>query len=372
MPADYSFFIKIRLLLSVEGVGPIRVRNLLSKFHKPENIFGASVKNISSVDGISSELATRILRKADDSVNFEKSLENEIHQLEKMGANILTYWSDDYPRQLKNIFDPPLIIYVLGNFSSDDVNSIGVVGTRNPTAYGRLMCERFTEGLTSAGLTIVSGLARGIDSIAHKTAIKHKGRTIGVLGSGLDKMYPPENKKLAEEISCNGAVISEYPLGTGPDAGNFPRRNRIISGLSKGVLVVETATTGGAILTAKLANDHGREVFSVPGNVGVRQSEGTNALIQKGEAKLVTSVEDILTELGMMVMENESRQNTPPAGLSLFEEKIYEALTEGPLHIDRIAAVTGMNVSDCLVYLLMLEFKGCIRQLPGKNFEILH
>ena len=223
--------------------------------------------------------------------------------------------------------------------------------------------------LADQKITIVSGMARGIDSIAHRTALKNKSRTIAVLGSGLNVIYPPENKKLYDEISESGMVLTEYNLDTKPDAVNFPKRNRIISGLSLGCVVIETGITGGAMQTAALALDQGREVFAIPGNLGIRQSEGTNLLIQKGEAELIRSAEDILIELELklkpVIGKNIPR---PDIELNLFEEQILSHLNNEPIQIDLLASKANLSTSDCLVHLLSLEFKGVVRQLPGKTF----
>jgi DNA processing protein len=215
-------------------------------------------------------------------------------------------------------------------------------------------------------------MARGIDSISHNSAIKSGGRTIAVIGSGLDVIYPPENKKLFEKIVEAGAVISEFPLGTKPDAQNFPKRNRIISGLSLGVIIIETGITGGAMQTAAFALDQNREVFALPGNVGVKQADGTNLLIQRSEAELIRSAEDVILELELK-LKPVLGKNIPKQqiDLSLFEEKILNVLNSEPLQIDKIASLTNSSTSDCLVNLLSLEFKGLVKQLPGKMFAIL-
>jgi len=235
-----------------------------------------------------------------------------------------------------------------------------------------VQAEKISMDLAKQGITIISGMARGIDSIAHNSAIKSGGRTIAVVGTGLDVVYPPENKKLFEKIAENGAVVSEFTLGTKPDAQNFPKRNRIISGLSLGVVIIETGIAGGAMQTAAFALDQNREVFALPGNVGVKQSDGTNLLIQKSEAKLTKSGEDIILELELK-LKPVLGKNIPKQqiDLSLFEEKIINVLNSEPLQIDRIASLTKMTTSDCLVNLLSLEFKGLIKQLPGKMFALL-
>lgn len=292
--------------------------------------------------------------------------------MKKINGQILTVWDEEYPKLLKRIFDPPLVLEAIGNIEERDGFAISVVGTRNPTNYGRLVAEKISAELAEQGITIISGMARGIDSIAHSAAIKSGGKTIAVIGSGLDVVYPSENKKLFEVICETGVVISEFPLGTKPDATNFPKRNRIISGLSLGCIIIETGIKGGAMQTARFALDQNREVFALPGNVGVKQSEGTNYLIQRGEAELIRSAEDVLLELELKLKpilgKNIPKQQQD---LSLFEEKIFNALNNEPLHIDKIAVSTNLTTSDCLVHLLSLEFKGLVKQLPGKKFAIL-
>lgn len=360
------------LLLSVERIGPAKIRSLLSKFRNLHNIFNASINELQEVEGISRELSSRIRKISSRRSEIKSFVEKELTKLDKIGGRIITVWDEDYPPLLKKIYDPPLILYVKGIFDEKDKYSIAVVGTRVPTNYGKLQTERIVSDLASQGITIVSGLARGIDSIAHTSALKNKTRTIAVIGSGLDVIYPSENKKLFEQISENGVVISEFPLGTKPDAVNFPKRNRIISGLSLGTLVVETGINGGAMQTARLALDQNREVFAIPGNLGVRQSEGTNLLIQRGEAELITSADDILTELELKLKPVVGKNiPKPEKELNMFEEKIYNSLSNEPLHIDKISELTNLSTSDCLVHLLSLEFKGLVKQLPGKVFGLI-
>ena len=364
--------VDLQLLLSVEGIGPGKIRTLLSKFKSVERILSSDFDKLISVNGISINLAKRIQR-----INYhrEKScslIYSELEKLDKLNSQIITVWDKEYPFLLKKIYDPPLLFYCKGSFEDIDNYSISIVGTRMPTNYGKTQAERIAGELAEQRITIVSGLARGIDSIAHSAALRKNGRTIAVVGSGLDVIYPPENKKLFDEIAERGAIISEYKLGTKPDAPNFPKRNRIISGLSLGSAIVETGIGGGAMQTAAFALDQNREVFAVPGNLGVKQSEGTNLLIQKGEAKLVRSAEDILVELELKLKpilgKNVPRDNIE---LNLFEEKIIASLTNEPLQIDKIASITNLSTSDCLVHLLSLEFKGVVKQLPGKMFALL-
>ena len=362
----------LNLLLSVEGIGPGKARNLLAKFHSVENIIQAGYNSLLEVEGISDNLSSRIIKSKGLYDEAKLQTEKELEKLKKINGSIITIWDNDYPPLLKKIYDPPLLLYTIGNFTEEDGYSIAVVGTRQPTSYGKLQAEKFVADVVNQRITIISGLARGIDSVAHNSALKNNGRTIAVIGSGLDVIYPPENKKLFEQITNSGMIISEYKLGAKPDAQNFPKRNRIISGLSLGVIIVETGIGGGAMQTASFALDQNREVFAVPGNLGSRQSDGTNLLIQKGEAKLVRSAEDVLIELELklkpVIGKNIPR---PQVELNLFEEKIIGALSGEPIQIDRIAALTNLSTSDCLVHLLSLEFKGLIKQLPGKMFALL-
>ncbi len=359
----------LKLLLSIEGIGPQKIFSLLSSFKNFEKIFNANYKELSEVEGISSILSTRILKASHQAGIIEENLVNELERLEKLNTRLISYWDAGYPDLLKKIYYPPLILYVKGEFDQQDSTSIAIVGTRNPSTYGKVIAEKFAQELAEKRISIVSGLARGIDSIAHSNAMKAKGRTIAVIGTGIDVIYPPENKKITEEIFEKGVIISEFELGTKPDAQNFPRRNRIISGISLGTLVIETKISGGAMQTAAYALDQNREVFAVPGNINVKQSEGPNALIQKGEAKLVSCIEDILYELNLK-LRPEIGKNIPQPSfeLNLFEEKILSILNTEALQIDEITNLSLMSTSDCLVNLLTLEFKGLVKQLPGKNF----
>lgn len=360
------------LLLSVDGIGPGKIRNLLARFKKVNKIISASYSDLIKADGISKELASRIQRANSHRNEIEINLEKDLLRLEKINGRIITVWDQEFPALLKKIYDPPLILYVKGNFVENDDYSIAIVGTRQPTSYGKIQTEKITEELTTQGITIISGMARGVDSIAHKTALKSNGRTIAVIGSGLDVIYPPENKKLFDEISEKGVIISEFSMGSKPDAPNFPKRNRIISGLSLGSVIIETGITGGAMQTARLALDQNREVFAIPGNLGVRQAEGNNLLIQRGEAKLIRSAEDILIELELKLKPVIGKNiPKPQIDLTVFEEKILSTLNNDPIQIDKIAEKANMSTSDCLVNLLSLEFKGLVKQLPGKMFCLM-
>lgn len=360
---------KLRLLLDIEGIGPAKLFNLLSKFQSLDSLLNSSYNSLLNVDGISQNLANRILKQVTKYSTFKIKISEELEKLNSIGGNWLTYWSENYPKNLKNIFDPPILLYYKGTLNNDDTNSVAIVGTRMASQYGKTFASRFAEELAGKEITVVSGMARGIDSAAHRGALKSGGRTLAIIGSGLDVIYPPENKHLFNQISENGAVITEYKLGTKPDAQNFPKRNRIISGISLGTLVVETKIKGGALQTASFALDQNREVFAIPGNLGKPQSEGCNLLIQKGEAKLVKNVEDILVELDLKIKPEVGHNIPKPVeDLNMFEQKIYDFLSDDPKHIDEIANETKINSADCLVHLLSLEFRNLIRQLPGKMF----
>lgn len=368
---SFEQLVKLKVLLSVEGIGPVKVKTLLSHFKKVDALLAADLNSLMHVEGISSVLAKKIIHEKKNISSIRDAFSKEYEKLDKIGGTLISLWDEEYPYLLKKIYDPPIFLYCLGNFHSDDRNSVAIVGTRNPTSYGKEVCAKISDELASQKITIVSGLARGIDTIAHSSAVKFNSRTIAVLGSGVDNIYPPENKKLASAICENGVVISEFELGTKPDAVNFPRRNRIISGLSLGSIIIETKLTGGAMQTAALALDQNREVFAIPGNIDVRQAEGTNFLIQNSQAKLITKADDIIYDLQLKIAPGKKEKKKKEVkGLSLFEEKIYSVLTDEPMNIDNIAAQSGLSIVDCNVNLLSLEFKGQVKQLPGKKFMI--
>ncbi len=358
-------------ILSVDGIGPAKFKNLITKFKTAESILSANFDLLAGTESIGLIIAKKIQNLKNKRSTIREFVIKELEKSDKYGAEIITILDQEYPFLLKKIFDPPVILYIKGNFTDEDNYSIAVVGTRQPTSYGRIHAEKISGDLALRNITIVSGMARGIDTIAHSAALKNGGRTIAVIGSGLDVIYPPENKKLFQEISERGAVISEFYFGTKPDAINFPRRNRIISGISLGTVVIETGIKGGAMQTAEYSLEQNREVFAVPGNLGVKQSEGTNLKILRSEAKLIRSAEDILDELQLQLKPiSNKRIPKPGVELNFFEERIMETLKEEPIQIDQIAAKSKLSTSDCLVHLLTLEFKGLIKQQPGKVFGL--
>jgi len=362
-----EFIAKIKALLSVEGIGSTKLLSLFTKFDSLDSIIYAKESQLCKVDYINTTLAHRITGCRAEINKYIEETYQELERLKKFNANILTFWDDNFPSILKRIYSPPLFLFYSGSLDLLNTNCLAIVGTRMPSAYGRVVAEKFAKELVLKDITIVSGLARGIDSLAHSTVLSNSGKTIAFIGSGINIIYPPENKKLFDNICEKGLVLSEYPLDTRPDPQNFPKRNRIISGLSLGTIVIETRINGGAMQTAEFALDQNREVFAVPGNITSPQSEGTNYLIQKSQAKPVTKADDILEELNILT-KSSIKIKSPEYHLTLFEQKIFENLSDIPIHIDLLAINSGLSTADCLVNLLSLEFKGYVKQLPGKMF----
>jgi len=294
----YSVF-DLLVLSQVPGIGANRLRGLVSHFGSTSSLMKAGLREIASVEGIGMRLASSVTRflKGPGIEEAKKYADLQLSKLNRVEGRILSFWDSRYPEGLKRIYDPPAIIFMKGEILKSDRIAVAVVGTRSPSRYGAEWAEKFSCELASLGITVVSGLARGIDTIAHKASLKSWGRTIAVIGSGLDVFYPPENRSLCELIRGSGAVISECEMGSKPDATNFPRRNRIISGLSLGTLVVESDLSGGAMITAGTSLDQNREVFALPGSLNSRHSRGCHALIKSGRAKLVETVQDITDEL---------------------------------------------------------------------------
>jgi DNA processing protein len=360
-------------LKSIAGIGNITFPALMDKFGSLPAIFTAPVSHLKEIRGISKEKATAIA-----GFNNWDKVKEELELLDKNEINIITYQDELYPAKLKHIYDRPPFLYVRGNLKKDDIN-IAVVGSRLASTYGKYTTERISRELALKGLTIVSGMARGIDSTAHRGALTAHGRTIAVLGSGLDVIYPPENKKLFAEIIENGAIISEFPLGTPPHSANFPTRNRIISGMSYGVVIVEAGEKSGSLITARLALEQGREVFAVPGSIDAAGSRGTNKLIKQG-AKLIENTDDILEEIlpqieRTIVLKPHSIANSETIAaksseiLSTADQKIIGFISGGRVHIDDLISSTALSSADILSALTTLELKGIVQQHPGKIFS---
>ncbi|MDD5711180.1 MAG: DNA-processing protein DprA [Smithellaceae bacterium] len=365
-------------LRRVEGVGNLGFKTLVDTLGSPEEVFAAPVNDLASIPGMSLKVAKKI--KSFDDWTFIKE---EAKLLADKGASVITYKDDSYPRSLLNIFDFPVLIYFKGTIKEDDID-IAVVGSRTATTYGKFCTDRLCRELAANGVTIVSGMARGIDSAAHRGAIAAKGRTIAVLGSGIDVIYPQENTGLFKQIIDSGAVITEFPPGTPPTASNFPSRNRIISGLSWGVVVVEATDKSGSLITAKIALEQGRDVFAVPGSVDSPTSRGPHRLIKEG-AKLVENANDIMVEIlpqlervrtdkqptldpAMMKTLPSNKGEKSKTELNETERSLISHISAFPVHIDEIIGSTGLKPAEVLNILLNMEIKGVVTQLPGKRF----
>ena len=368
MNEDLKYWIALSM---VDGVGGVAAKKIMDEFDSPEDVFRANKKELGRIKTAVDRGADNIIEAISGFTGWGL-VEEEIKSIEKFGFRILTLDDPTYPESLQNIYNPPPILYVKGDILPQDDVSVAIVGTRIPDRYGRTITEKISGELAARGITIVSGMARGIDSIAQAEALKRGGRTIAVLGSGLDVVYPPENDKLYEEISQRGAVISEFPLGTGPLGQNFPQRNRVISGLSLGVIVVQASSKSGSLITASFALDQNKEVFAVPGEAGKKLSQGPNWLIKKG-AKLVERPEDVLSELGIAVGDIDHEPYNRQAvmdSLSKNERTVYSVFKTEAIHVDDIIKQTGMEPSNVLSILLSLELNGFVVQLQGKYFQL--
>lgn len=342
------------------GIGAARLRLLLNAFGDIETAWGASEADL--LDTGLGETLVREIVKARDKLDLDR----ELARIEESGFQVFTWEDTNYPERLREIDAPPPVLYAWGSISPEDRWAAAVVGTRKPTSYGRLVAEEVSAGLAASGVTVVSGLARGIDGIAHRGALEAGGRTIAVLGSGLDRIYPPEHRKLAEEIAESGAIITDYPLGTAPEARNFPPRNRIISGMALAVVIVEAGEGSGALITGDFAASQGREVFAVPGSIFSAASRGTLSMIRAG-ANPLTSVGDVLEALNLeaVIRQEQASKELPEDAV---ERKLLEVLTSDPVHIDELHAESGLPVSQVTAALAMLELKGRVRQVGGMQF----
>jgi DNA processing protein len=357
-------------LKCIPGVGNHIFKLLIERFNNPASVFESSIEDLLFVSGVTPDLARTIL-----SHQMPDSLKKEVEDVYKKGYHIVTLSDEDYPRLLLKIHDPPPFLYVFGSIDSS-IKNIAVVGSRQSTTYGIKTTHQLCKDLASCGITIVSGMAKGIDTAAHIGAMEGNGRTIAVLGSGFDQIYPKENKNLFYKIAEQGAVVSEFSLSTKPEAYHFPKRNRIISGMSLGTVVVEAAKRSGSLITARLAMEQNREVFAVPGNIHSFKSTGTHNLIKQG-AKLVETVDDILEELANVIPYRDP-VNGPLQGiatdiklnLSKEEKLVLDTLGTDPLHIDEIMRKVSMESGKLSSLLLQLELKGVIDQSVGKYFSV--
>jgi DNA processing protein len=327
-------------------------------------------KELMTVEGVGQQIAERIKTFHPN----ERETLRELDRVDKLGIHLLTLLDEHYPVRLKAIYDPPPILYRKGDLKTQDQQAVAIVGARRATEYGRWITEQITRGLVVRGFTIVSGMARGIDAYAHRAAVSAEGRTIAVLGCGVDVLYPKENRLLRDEVIAHGCLLSEFPMGTAPHPNHFPQRNRIISGLSLGTVVVEAGLESGALITARYALDQNREVFAVPGNLGAKTSLGTNRLIKQG-ARLVESADDIVEELSPQLssaakLPDRTNEDQPPADLTAEEAILLETLSHEPKHIDLISRETRLSSSQTSGFLLQLELKGYVRQLAGNLFVL--
>ena len=339
----------------IPGIGRVRCSLLLKHFGALEPAWQAGAGELRAA-GLESKVVQQIVAQRP-----KIDPEGEVERLEQLSIRALTWDDAAYPARLKEIYDPPPVLYVRGKLSDSDEWAVAVVGTRRPTPYGRQVAEEMAFALAGNRICVVSGLARGIDAIAHRAALAASGRTVAVLSCGLDIVYPPEHAKLAREIMERGALVSDYSLGTQPRGDYFPRRNRIMSGLSLGVLVVEGDVKSGAMITARLALEQDREVFAVPGSIFSPQSRGTNSLIQEG-AKLVQRVEDVLEELNLtMVPQQMEMKELIPATDT--EAALLRHISKEPVHIDEVCRQSGLPVATVSSVLAMLELKGLVRQM---------
>lgn len=344
----------------VKGIGPVRFKTLVDAFGSPEAAWNASPEAMAQA-GLSRKIVTAFQRLRKD-----VSLEQVWERLQSLNVQVLTWDDESYPRNLKEIDQPPPVLYVRGSLTPEDEWAVAIVGTRRVTAYGRQVAEEVAATLARNGVTIISGLARGVDSIAHQAALNAGGRTLAVLGNGVDLIYPPENRKLTSQITERGALISDYALGTPPDGVNFPPRNRIISGLSLAVIVVEAGQTSGALITAGFAAEQGRDVFAVPGNINAPQSKGANRLIRDGAMPLLNP-QDVLEALNLtMVVEHQAVRVALPT--DPVESRLYKLLSHEPKHVDEIRAQADMPIEVVSATLVMMELKGMVRQVGGMNY----
>ncbi len=352
----------------VEHVGPVRLRQLLEHFGEAPAVLRASKAELLRVRGIGAETAEAI-------AGWEQSVDlgAELRRIQEFGCTVITQADESYPDLLRQIYDPPIVLYVKGRIEPRDRNAVALVGSRRTSHYGLESARKLSYQLSYVGVTIVSGGARGIDTAAHQGALTAKGRTIAVLGTGINQVFPPENAELFERIAANGALVTQFPFNRPADKQSFPIRNRIVAGMTLGTVVIEAGLNSGALITAGMAVDYGRQVFAVPGRIDSPQSKGCHELIKKG-AKLCEGAEDVLSEFEYLFPSS----NRPPAPnetgslvaltLSENEQRVFDLLGAEEAHIDDLIRRSGLAPSAVSVGLLSLEMKRLIRQLPGKNF----
>ncbi len=350
------------MLSRIEGIGSVRILQLIEYLGTPENAVGASLDTLSAVPGFSDVLA-RAVREKSDPAEARKIVE----EIARKQWRFSLYCDPDYPESLKNIPDRPAFFFHMGEFIPDDSTAVAIVGSRMASESGMVFAESLARALAEHNITVVSGMARGIDTAAHEGTLASGGRTLAVWGSSLDIIYPPESRSLAERIMKSGALISEFVPGTSPEGYNFPRRNRIISGLSQAVVVIEAAERSGALSTAAHALAQNREVFAVPGSPRSATSRGTNRLIKEG-ARLLTSIDDIFSEMPRLANRGKAVKAQKQIDLTISEKGLLSHFQEGPIHIDTLSRQAATPVTELMPLLLALELKGVIKEISGKRF----
>ena len=358
-------------LRAIDGVGDLTVLRLVRAWHSPGAVLRASRDELIQ-SGCSPQLADAI-RHGPDSPAC-RSLERELNAIERGRIEVRSVLDPTYPARLKMIADPPPLLYITGTLAEQDELAVAIVGARRATAAGRVMTEELSHDLAALGVTVVSGLARGVDAAAHRGALAAQGRTVAVLGCGIDQTYPPEHERLRRQIEEGGAILSEVPVGAPPHSHHFPRRNRIISGLSLGVIVTEAAINSGSLITARLAAEQGREVFAVPGFVKEATSRGTNALLKEGAA-LIERAQDVIDAVIVQLepalrlrLQPSQEKNVRSDQLGKEGQLVYDALSYDPLTVDDVIVTTGLSVSTVMAALLSLELRQRVRQLPGQRY----
>ena len=366
--AELESWLRLR---AIDGAGDLTVLRLVRAWHSPEAVLRASRDELMQ-SGCSPQLADAIRRGPDSPAH--RGIELELNAIERGRIEVRSLLDPTYPTRLKMIADPPPLLYITGTLTEQDELAVAIVGARRATAAGRAMTEELSHDLAGAGMTVVSGLARGVDAAAHRGALAAQGRTIAVLGCGIDQTYPPEHERLRRQIEERGAILSEVPMGAPPHSYHFPRRNRIISGLSLAVIVTEAAINSGSLITARLAAEQGREVFAVPGFVKEETSRGTNALLKEGAA-LIERAQDVIDAIlpqldqALRLRLQPSREtNVPGDQLGKEEQRVYDVLSYDPLTVDDVIVTAGLSVSTVMASLLSLELRQRIRQLPGQRY----
>ncbi len=348
----------------VRGIGPARLRALIDYFGDLQPAWHGTAEDLRDA-GLDRRSIQNLL-----TARQQLDLDQLLNQLARSGTQALTWQDDAYPARLRTVYDPPPVLFVRGSLTPADEWAVAMVGTRKPTAYGREVARQLSGELARRGVTVVSGLARGIDAEVHRAALDAGGRTIAVLGSGVDVIYPYEHRRLAADIVLAGALVADYPLGTQPEAGNFPPRNRIISGLSLGVVVVEAGQTSGALITAQFAAEQGRDVLAVPGSILSRSSDGPNRLLREG-ARVVLSADDILQELNLSQVEHQAEARALlPADET--EALLIRQLSSEPRHIDDVGQATALPIALVSSTLTILELKGWVRQVGAMHYVLAH